>query len=74
MTSLTNSLSDPLVKISLRHRHAQIVKNGATSHKTNYTDMCSEILNLEGHLNAVLVQQLRQFFQMGGFCLLDDLH
>ena len=27
---------DPLGKIYLRRRHAQTVKNGASSHKTNY--------------------------------------
>ena len=45
------SLSDPLVKIFLRCRHAQIVKNGASSHKTIYIDIFPEILNLEGHQN-----------------------
>ena len=39
------SYSDPLGKISLRRRHAQTVKNGASSHETYYI----EILNLEGH-------------------------
>ena len=39
------------MKISLRRRHAQTVKNGASSHKTNYIDIFSEILNPEGHQN-----------------------
>ena len=47
---LINWLSNPLVKISLRRRHAQTVKNGASSHKTNCIDIYSEILNLEEHL------------------------
>ena len=37
------SLVDP-------YRHAQTVKNGASSHKTNYID----ILNLVGHLNRCI--------------------
>ena len=31
-----------------------MVKNGASSHKTNYIDILSEILNLEGHLNRCI--------------------
>ena len=42
------------MKISLRRRHAQTVKIGASSHKTNYVDIFSEILNLEGHLNRCI--------------------
>ena len=49
--SLINSFIHPLVKISLQRRHAQTVKNGASSHKTNYIDILTEILNLEAHLN-----------------------
>ena len=48
---LSHWLSHPLVKIYLRRRHNQMVKNGASSHKTNYIEIFSEILNLEGHLN-----------------------
>ena len=40
--------------MSLRRRHAQKVKNGASSHKTNYIEILSEILNLEGHLNRYI--------------------
>ena len=47
-------LSDPLVKISLRRRHTQTVKNGASSHKTNYIDIFSEILNPEGLKNRCI--------------------
>ena len=46
--SFINSLTDPLVKISLRRLHAQTVKNGGSSHKTNNIDIFSKILNLEG--------------------------
>jgi hypothetical protein len=39
-----------ILKKSLRRRHAQTVKNVASSHKTNYID----ILNLDGHLNCCI--------------------
>ena len=48
---LTDSLSHPLIKICLGRRHAQLVKNGASSPQTNYIDIFSEILNLEEHQN-----------------------
>ena len=44
-------MSDPLIKIYVRCRHAQTDKSGASSHKTNYVDIFSGILNLEEHLN-----------------------
>ena len=44
-------MSHPLVKISLQRRHAQTVKDDASSHKTNYINILLEILNLEDHLN-----------------------
>ena len=31
-----------------------MVKNGASSHKTNYIDIFSEILNLGGHQNCCI--------------------
>ena len=31
-----------------------MVENGASSHKTNYIDICPEILNLEGHQNRCI--------------------
>ena len=42
------------MKIALRRRHAQTVKNGASSHKTNYIGIFSEILNPEGHQNRCI--------------------
>ena len=36
---LSISFSHPLVKISLLRRHAQMVKNGDSSHNTNYIDI-----------------------------------
>ena len=51
---LIHSLSEPLVKISLRRRHARTVKNGDSSHKTNYIEVFSEILNPEGHKNCYI--------------------
>ena len=53
-----NWLSNPLVKISLRCRQAQTVKNGAFSHKKNYI----EILNLEGHLNRCIGSKVTVIF------------
>ena len=47
-------MTDPLVKISLRRRHAQTIENGASSHNTNYIDLLSEILNLDGHQNCCI--------------------
>ena len=46
------------MKISLRRRQAQTVKNGATSHKTNYIDM-------KGIKIAALVQKLWWFLLNG---------
>ena len=39
LVGLINSFIPPLVKISWRRRHAQTVKNGASSHKTIYIDI-----------------------------------
>ena len=41
------------MKISLRRRHAPMVRNGAFSHKIDYTTIFLEILNLEGHQNCI---------------------
>ena len=56
-----------LVKISLRRRHALMVGYGAFSRKMDY--VFKEILNL-----ALLVQKLRRFCWIGGFCLLVEFH
>ena len=63
------------MKISLRRRHAQTGKNGASSHQTNYIEIFSEIVNLEGHQNhcvaskvtAVLLNEL--ILRTGGVAL-----
>ena len=36
--SLTDSFIDHLLKIFLQCRHTENIKNGASSHKTNYSD------------------------------------
>ena len=41
------------MKISLRRRHAQMVRNGAFSHKIDYITIFLEILYLEGHQNCI---------------------
>ena len=51
---LYKHLRHPLVKISLRRRHAPTVKNGASSHNTKYINIFLEILNLEGHHNCCI--------------------
>ena len=42
------------MKISLRRRQTQTVKNGVSSQKTNYIDIFSDILNPEGHQNRCI--------------------
>ena len=54
INSLIHQLIIPLVEISLQRRQAQMVKNCASSHKTNYIDIVTEILNPEGHQNCCI--------------------
>ena len=42
------------MKLPLRRRHAQIVKNCASSHETNYIFFFFEIQNLVGHSNCCI--------------------
>ena len=51
---MIHSLSHPIVKISLRHGLAQTIKSGASSHKTKYIDIVSEIFILEEHQNRLI--------------------
>ena len=62
------------MKISLRHRHALTVADGAFSHKTDYVTFFKEILNPEGHSNRIIVSKVTAFFGMGGFCPLVEPH
>ena len=39
--------------ISLRGRHAQMVGNGASSHKIDHITIFQENLDLEGHQNCI---------------------
>ena len=73
-TFVIKSLSDPLVKKSLQRQPAQTVRNGAFSHKINYIDIYSEILNLDGHPNRCIGSKVMAICWMGGFCLLVELH
>ena len=51
---LRHSLSDKsFVKISLKRRHAQMVRNGVLSQKHIMFDLL-EILNLKGNLNCII--------------------
>ena len=51
-----------------------MVKNCASSDKTNYIDMLPEILNLEGHQNRCIGSKGTAVMLMGQFCLLVELH
>ena len=62
---LSEWVSDPLVKISLRSCHTQTVKNGASNHRTNYIEIFSEILNLEGHQNRYIGLKVKAIFLNG---------
>ena len=53
------------MKISLRHRHALTVADGAFSHKTDYVTVFKEILNPEGHPNRIIVSKVTAFFLNG---------
>ena len=59
------AFSHPLVKISLRRRHALMVEDGAFSHKIGYVPF---------FLIASLGQNLQQFWWTGGFYLVVELH
>ena len=49
-------------------------KNSASSHKANYIDIFSGILNLEGHLNRCIGSKTMAILLNGGFCLLVELN
>ena len=65
INSLTDSFCHPLVKTSLQRHHAKTVKKGASSHKTNYIEHISEILNLEGHLNCCIGSKVSAILMNG---------
>ena len=54
--------------IKLRCRHTQTVEKCASSHKTNYIDIFSEILNHEGHLNRCISSKVTAVL-LNGFIL-----
>ena len=63
-------MSHPLVQISLRRRHAQTVINCASSRKTTYIDMFSEILNLDRHPNRCIGSKVTAIL-LNGWILLN---
>ena len=63
--SVIQSFSHPFVKISLRRRHAQTVKNGAPCHKTNYIDIFPEIISLEGQFNSCVGSKVKVIWLNG---------
>ena len=62
-------MSHHLVKISLRRCQAQMVSNGAPSHKTNYIDIFTEILNLTGHPNRIAGSKVTAILLIGWILL-----
>ena len=52
--SAIHSFNHPLVKISLFHRHAQMGRIGASSHKTHFIYIFLEILHHKGHQNRCI--------------------
>ena len=54
INSFINSLIHPLLKIFLWRRHMEIVKNVASSHKTNILEFFLYILSLDGHHNCCI--------------------
>ena len=62
------------MKISLRHRHALTVADGAFSLKINYVTIFKEILNPEGHPNRITGSKVTAILLNGGFCPMVELH
>ena len=62
------------VKITLQRRHALTVADGAFSHKIEYVTILRRFQIPKGIQIALLVQKLRRFCFMGGFCPLVKLH
>ena len=50
---------------SVWRRHAQTIKNGASSQKKNCIDIISEILNLEGHVNHCIGSKVTMILLKG---------
>ena len=61
------------MKISLRHRHAPKVGNGAFSHNIDLITFLLEILNLEGHQNRITGSRVTAILLNKGIFLLDKL-
>ena len=52
-TSVSDSLTDPLLEIPLQRRHALTVADWDFSHKTDYVTIFQEILNFKRHPNRI---------------------
>ena len=71
---LINSLIKSwFVKISLWHRHAQMVEIGAFNHKINYITIFQEIPNLQGHQNCITASRVTAILLNGWIFLLDKV-
>ena len=62
--SLIELLSEPLVKIYLRRRHALMVEDGAFSQKIDYFSI---FLNFEEHLNRFIGSKVTGILVKGDF-------
>ena len=51
-------MSDPLPPLALRHRQAQIVRNGDSSHKIEYAAHAYDILNIKGYQNCIIASKV----------------
>ena len=60
------------MNISLRRRHAPLVRNGALGHKIDYITILKEILNLEGHQNCITGSRVTAILLNGGIFPIEE--
>ena len=65
-TFVINSVSHPLVIISLRRRHTLMVEDGASNQKTSYIPVVQENLTFKGHLNRFIGSKVTEILVNGG--------
>ena len=54
------------MKISVLRRHARTVKDCASSHKIDYVNIFSKIVNLDGHQNRFIGSKVTAILVNGG--------
>ena len=62
------------MKISLRHRHAQMIGDGAFSHKIDRFKKMLEILNITGHQNRIIDSKVTAILLNGWVLPFGELH